>query len=190
MWNRADPKSAWRMRMRQVRDAFQPGFRASWSRDIAERVTALPELAAANTVGVYLAMGSEVSLDGLIETLLLEGKKVYAPRVLEDRRTIVFCQLRDVSDVEIGYYGIREPRGEVVEALDLLLIPGLAFTLCGIRLGYGGGFYDRYLANTSRQAVKVGVAFDGQIVQELPTELHDIRMDHLVTDRRTYHCKG
>ncbi len=189
MWNRADPKSAWRMRMRQVRDAFQPGFRATWSRDIADRVTALPELAAASTVGVYLAIGSEVSLDGLIGTLLREGKQVYAPRVLEDRRTIVFCRLRDVTDVEIGYYGIREPRGESLESLDLMLIPGLAFTLCGIRLGYGGGFYDRYLASASRQAVKVGVAFDGQIVQELPTEFHDIRMDHLVTDRRIHHCR-
>ena len=90
--------------------------------------------------------------------------------------------------MDVDERGLRTPsagRPIPVESIDVVIIPGLAFDTEGWRLGRGGGYYDRFLERVSRQTRLVGIAFDQQVVEVVPHELHDVRMQVIVTDRRT-----
>jgi 5-formyltetrahydrofolate cyclo-ligase len=92
-----------------------------------------------------------------------------------------------------GCYGILEPTSAqvVIEParLDLALVPGSVFDRCGARLGYGGGFYDRFLSQDAPQALRIGLSFEIQLVDQVPTEVHDQFMDILVTEEQLYDCR-
>ena len=101
-------------------------------------------------------------------------------------------QIRSFDDLQKGTFGILEPKPEAMnlvapDELDLVLVPGIAFDKRGYRLGYGGGFYDAFLAQT--KSVKVGLAFDFQIVDLLPTREEDERVDLIVSEKTVYHTK-
>ena len=131
------------------------------------------------TLGVYLASPWEANLDGLIQALLVSGIPVAAPRVDLQRDEISFWRLPSLQSVETGVWGLREPHAvEPGDTLDLVLVPGVAFDAWGSRLGMGGGWYDRFLAGGARS---VGIAFDWQLVAEVPCESHDRAVEAVVT---------
>jgi 5-formyltetrahydrofolate cyclo-ligase len=136
---------------------------------------------------LFASMPGEVDLWPLISEALAEGKNVALPRYVSRTRSYVACQVKDMAaDVVAGFYGIREPRVECAEEalnrLDFVLVPGVAFDLRGGRLGRGKGFYDRLLANVC--GVTCGVAFDEQIVSEVPVEAHDVVLNCILTPTR------
>lgn len=137
------------------------------------------------TIAVYIPTGNEVDVTELIGMLGQAGWIVAAPRVAG--RTMHFYEIHSMEDCEKGHYGILEPRMgcRIIDGdrINCMIIPGLAFDLEGNRLGYGGGYYDRYLAGHPG-IVRIAVAYDFQLVDELPSEQHDCRMNYLVTDRR------
>ncbi len=107
-------------------------------------------------------------------------------------QSLLHSQIRSFDDLQKGTFGILEPKPEAMhlvapEELDLVLVPGIAFDKRGYRLGYGGGFYDAFLAQT--KMVKVGLAFDFQIVDLLPTREEDERVDLIVSEKTIYHTK-
>jgi len=137
------------------------------------------------TVAVYLASPDEIDLSDLILELLKRGVNVVAPRW--NGETYELAKVKGLSDADLrrGPMNILEPaEADIVapEEVGVWIIPGLAFTKRGNRLGYGGGWYDRLLASASKSARKIGVAHEFQIVDDLPNEPHDIRMDGIVTD--------
>ncbi|MBC01968.1 MAG: 5-formyltetrahydrofolate cyclo-ligase [Phycisphaerae bacterium] len=134
----------------------------------------------------YLADGIEVDVDPVIHELLDRGAEVTVPAVLPEvgRMQAVRIRSLDDSDLETDRYGIRVPREPWStidpEELDAVLVPGVAFTVDGDRLGRGGGYYDRLLAETPERVRRIGICHRVQIVESLPVRPHDVRMHDLV----------
>lgn len=129
---------------------------------------------------VYLSFSSEAPTDKLIEELLERGKTVYCPRTLDGEMFAVLYG----EDFTVSSLGIREPVGEIYQGvIDVAVIPLLAVDRLGNRLGYGKGYYDRYLKD--KPCKRVGYCFDFQIVEKIPMAETDERMDILVTDKQT-----
>ena len=136
-------------------------------------------------IAVYLASPDEIDIRAYIEQLLRYGCKVVAPRWNGETYELAVLKGLDARHLRRGPMGIMEPvDAEIVPAKEVYgwIVPGLAFTRDGRRLGYGGGWYDRLLADAPKDAVKLGVAHSFQIVEDLPTEPHDIRLTAVVDD--------
>ena len=152
----------------------------------------------ARTVMCYVSMRREVDTHSLIKAMIRDGKTVCVPKITDRNGQMCAALIRSWDDLAcVGPFGILEPseKAEVIEPneIDLIVVPAIAFTQTGHRLGMGGGYYDRFLSNT--QAVRIGFAFSCQIKQSLPTDVWDAKMDHLVsregiTDCRTSKVQG
>ncbi len=151
---------------------------------ITERILKLDCFRKAKTIFLYCSYHSEAETAQLLEAILLQGKQAAVPKVLSGR--MQFYQIHSLNDIETGYKGIPEPKGDgeilIPEKDDLMLIPGIAFDKEGYRMGYGGGFYDRYLAEHLVSCKKIGVAFSEQIYEQIPREWYDVRMDAVITE--------
>ena len=142
-----------------------------------------PLLAEAQTIMAYYSLPDEVNTHALIDELVAEGKTVLLPKVT-GADTMELRRYTGRADLQEGAYHILEPVGEPftdLSAIDLILVPGLAFDAAGHRLGRGRGYYDRFLhSRDGSYCVKIGVCFDFQKVDEVPVDVHDIAMDKVV----------
>ena len=144
----------------------------------------------ANTIMLYLDFNNEVSTDNLICKLISQGKIVASPITLKDERKLIPTQIKDLKNgIQFGAYNIREPRPDLsttidIKDLDIVIVPAVAYDKNCYRLGYGGGFYDRFLENLREDAITIGIAFDLQIFDEVPKEPHDAQLDYIVTESR------
>jgi 5-formyltetrahydrofolate cyclo-ligase len=139
----------------------------------------------------YSALTDELDFSPLIDEALALGKTVALPKFVESTRSYIPFKISHAQrDCAVGKFGIVEPNATCAEfpanRLDLILVPGVAFDLTGHRLGRGQGHYDRLLANVT--GIKCGVAFDEQLVQRIPAEAHDIRMNCILTPTRFIEC--
>lgn len=131
-------------------------------------------------VFVYLSFSSEAPTDKLIERLIEQGWQVYCPRIADKKMSAVEYG----EDFTLSTFGIREPLGEAYDGdMDVVIVPMLAVDEQGRRLGYGGGYYDRYLG-AHPETLRLAYGFDFQILRQVPTETHDIKMDGIITDKR------
>ena len=140
----------------------------------------------AASVLLYAPLQDEINVLPLLATGLNAGKLMAFPRFQSDSASYIGCQIEHMGQLTPGQFGILEPRGEAppvsLKQLDLVLVPGLAFDSGGRRLGRGKGFYDRLLMAV--RGAKCGVAFDQQVLGEIPVESHDILMNFIVTPTR------
>ena len=153
---------------------------------ITDKVTALPAFKNADRILVYADYNHEVITRYMIEQAWKDGKEVAVPKVFG--KDMIFYKLTDFSQLESGYFGIPEPRedGETVSWEDAMMImPGVAFDEKCDRVGYGGGFYDRFLEKHPG-ICRVAVGFSFQILPEVPTEPTDIRPQVVVTEEKIY----
>lgn len=176
-------KHTLRLQMRACRAALSPQENAAFSALIAARLREVTSQTDAPAVAVYLATSEEANLDEFINWLLANGQDVYAPH------TSGFALLKSLKLVNMGKFKVREPQGALVQVphTTIFLVPGLAFDRFGGRLGFGGGWYDRALARFP-QALKIGIAFDCQIVDEVPREPHDVKMDLVISPSACLKC--
>ena len=151
------------------------------SRTITDKVTALPAFKNADRILVYADYNHEVVTEYLIKEAWKAGKEVAVPKVVG--KDMVFYKLTDLARLEPGYFGIPEPvSGEIVNwSKALMIMPGVAFDRANHRVGYGGGFYDRYLEKHP-QLERVAIAFSFQMLPEVPTEPTDICPQIIVTE--------
>lgn len=158
----------------------------SASAAVCARLLALPSYARARRIMAFLNMPDEVSLDALISQAVRDGKEVYVP-VCVNRTQIEAARLERLDQAVIGAYQIRTaPEGSPRVAaadLDVIFVPGLAFDEKGGRLGHGAAYYDRFLIEKGA-AEAIAVAWDIQVVPDVPVEAHDVLMTEVVTDRR------
>ena len=170
-------KAALRRMIREQKRAMTEAEIESRSAQLGELFAQSKLYLEAETIYGYLPYNQEVRTVPMLERALKDGKKVAVPKVYGD--TMKFIYLEDLSQVEKGYAGIPEPMADAPVAEDptaLVLMPGLAFTKGGDRMGYGGGFYDRFLAEEpSHPTLALCYAF--QMVEQLPTEEYDIPVD-------------
>ncbi len=137
----------------------------------------------AQTVAIFAPQMREPDVELL--WMHVGGKSFAYPRVVEGRLDLF--RVESLHELAPGAFGLREPLAKIEhavapESLDLILVPGVAFTRNGERLGRGGGFYDRLLASLPAHTCKIGVCFDAQILPEFPVESHDQRVDFLATE--------
>ena len=163
------------------------------SQEIFRQLTALPEYMAARTVMLYLDFLSEVRTRWFLPTAWSEGKHVVVPYC--ENGEIELFRLDHVGELAPGTIGVLEPRRELrgrpdrkVDRAgpDLIVVPGLAFDRRGGRLGYGKGYYDRFLHQARGDATRVAVCFECQMFAEIPHLPHDIRMNMIVTEKAVY----
>lgn len=147
---------------------------------ICKKILLHPKFKNADVIYGYENIHNEVSLYTLQKEILRRGKVLALPRI--DDGVMNFYVIRDFDDLECGYYGIYEPKSTCNSAPnpDIVLVPGVAFTKGRYRLGYGGGFYDSFLSVTDTYSI--GVAYDFQIIDDLPIEEHDIKLDEIITN--------
>lgn len=137
-------------------------------------------LIAAKTIMLYYSLPDEVNTHGLISELT--GKTVLLPRV-KDNEEMEVRIYSEAAGLSVGKYGIMEPCGPVFNGyddIDLVIVPGMAFDRQGHRLGRGKGYYDRFLPQLKR-AYKIGICFDFQVMESVPTEPTDISMDEVIS---------
>lgn len=182
IWSKQEARAA----TKAARAALSVEERAVKSKEICRRLLALPELAQAHTILSYAPLPGEVDLKSLHEALAAAGKRICFP-VTGDGGTMETVLPGPGAAWKSGSFGIREPEGAPVppEEIELVLAPCLAFDDRGTRLGWGGGYYDRYLARCP-QAWIIAVAFECQRMADLPREEHDRPADMAVTEEGIY----
>lgn len=152
---------------------------------IARRLSIFMNYRDAQTVMLYMPIKGEVSTYPIINMCLTEGKRVIVP-VIKDKE-IVPCLLESLDDMETGEFNVLVPSSQIsvpLETIDLICIPGVAFTEGCYRLGYGGGYYDRFLPRLNTDCFKVGIAFDFQVLHFMAVEEHDYKLDMVLTEER------
>ena len=137
---------------------------------------------------IYIGFGSEIDTAKYIEEFLEEGKNIFVPRTDMKKRVMEAVKIDSLEELSINSSGILEPSRES-EAIskndiDLVILPGVAFDISGGRIGYGGGYYDKYLEGIDSDIVKVAITYDFQVLDEVPFEEHDIKADYIITECR------
>ena len=181
-------KAAVRQTILARRDAVDVASRLRDSQTITQKLCALPAYRAANVVAAYASFGSELDTAEFLACILTDGKQLLLPRINPAQRALELRQVVDLgADLVSGVWGIREPAERCpilsLTQVEFILVPGVAFTAGGARLGYGGGFYDRLLASLDRRIARIAAAFQLQIVDQLPEGPHDQRVDQVVTEK-------
>ena len=178
-----------------LREQLPPGTRAAYSAAITKHLLQLPEYRQTDAVLGYMNIGAEFASEIWIQQVLEDGKKLALPRVNRHTNQLDLYWVDDVeSQLVPGLWGIREPIVERCERLNTLnevefaLLPGVAFTRDGARLGYGGGFYDKLLARMSHRPVLVAAAFALQLVEHIPQEATDVKVGWIITEHETIAC--
>lgn len=181
----ADETETVKERKKRLRLSMKKRRSENENRDLKEERLvryALELVGEKKSVFVYLSFSSEATTDKLVEALLSAGVAVYAPRV--EGKEMVAVPLDEDSDFALSDYGVREPLGEAYEGeIEAAIVPLLAVDPRGVRLGYGGGYYDKFFAKHP-EIFKVGYGYEFQIVDELPEEETDVRLNAIVTDVR------
>ena len=170
-------KQSLRRQIRQQKRAMTEEQIVSASRRLGEKLAASDLYQQAKTIYGYLPYNQEVRTMPMLQRALEDGKRVAVPKCYGDEMRFIY--LDDLSQVETGYCGIPEPIADEPVANDptaLVLMPGLAFTERGDRMGYGGGFYDKFLAAEPNHPT-LALCYAFQVVEHIPTEEYDIPVD-------------
>lgn len=140
-----------------------------------------------NTVFMYMSKPDEISTYKLFEKALFDKKTVALPRCIEGKKELQFFKVNSLTDLEEGKFKILEPKKNICSQIlscekDLCVVPGISFDMQGYRLGYGGGYYDRFL--TEFKGNTVGLCYEDLIVSVLPKDKFDIAVDTIITENR------
>ena len=168
------------------------------SREICAQFMALPEYQRARTAMFYVDVRTEVRTRQDLATALAHGKTIVVPWC-NDQGELELFWLESMEDLALGMYKILEPKPELrhlperqvdVKSLDIVMVPGVAFTREGARMGHGKGYYDKLLEHARPDAPLVALAFECQLFPEIPTQSHDVFMDKIITEKGVYTGKG
>lgn len=166
--------------IKEQRRTMKVASKILWDEAICRKVMSLDEIFRAFCVYCYVSTQGEVSTWGLIEALLKQGKCVAVPRV--EGKELEFYSIHGKADLEEGTMGIMEPKSSCLKIHDSkapVIVPGLAFDNSGNRMGYGGGFYDRFFEKEPNH-LRIAVAYGFQIFDHIPTEPHDKPMNRII----------
>ncbi len=188
-------KTGIRKQVLALREQLSPEARAACSAAITERLLHLPAYRQAGAVLGYMNFGAEFASEVWIPQVLADGKRLALPRVNHHTYQLDLYWVDDLENqLAAGLWGIREPIVERCERIDRLnevefaLLPGVAFARDGARLGYGGGFYDKLLARTPVRPALAAAAFALQIVEQIPQESTDVKVEWIITEQETIAC--
>ena len=179
-------KNGIRNRMKKLREEMPMDVLVEKSISISEYLLGLECIKAAKTIMAYVDMPKEVKTDIIINTLLNMGKDVAVPVCVPASYELIASKILSLDELKSGHYGILEPKKEYsADGPDTLtlFVPGSAFDVYGNRIGHGKGYYDRFLSKVPQETLKIGLAFDYQILPRLPVEHYDIPVNCIITER-------
>ena len=158
------------------------------SERIQKRLRKIYAFKNAQKIGAYYPIGGEILTQDIIQGLLSQGREVFLPKTGEGR--MEFRRILGFSSLEMGSFGIMEPKDscDADNELDVILVPTVAVTPTGVRLGYGHGYYDKFLADN--KTVTISLTLEKQVVKKIPKSDHDIIIDWVVTENRTLQTKN
>jgi 5-formyltetrahydrofolate cyclo-ligase len=182
-------KKAIRKEVLKKRDEISPDLKMLKDSLIKERLLKLSEFIVAKTILFYASFRSEVETLSMIKDSLKMGKRVVVPKVDKERHRLRLYEIKDMSELSPGYMGIPEPsmrddRLITLDDIDLVIMPGAAFDSSCNRLGYGAGYYDILLSKRKKKIPIIALAYEEQLVDSIPSEKHDVRVDIIITDKR------
>lgn len=172
------------------RDALPATERKAHSHAIAEHLWQIPAFADSRAPFIYVHFRSEVETTDLISQCLAAAKEVSVPLTITEAKRLDPYRLTDpAQQLTSGYCNIPEPDPRKTDLfdprrIDVVVLPGSVFDAKGGRLGYGGGYYDRFLTEQAPQALRIGIAYEIQVVEAVPLLPHDQQLDYLVTEER------
>ncbi|MBS4209598.1 5-formyltetrahydrofolate cyclo-ligase [Bacillus sp. FJAT-50079] len=160
------------------------------SGQIADRLIDTTEWIKAETIAITISQFPEVETRRLIKEGWAQGKIISVPKCIPASKEMVFKKITSFDQLESAYYGLLEPIEETEaiekEQLQLIIVPGLIYNRSGYRIGFGGGYYDRYLKRF--QGKMISLAFAEQIIDDIPTEAHDIPVHKIITNKEVISC--
>lgn len=164
-----------------------------YSNKIQNTLYKMDEYKNAKRIMCFVSNGSEVDTHPLIDRAILDGKSIVVPITVSKTKELLVSDLFSLSELEVGFYNIEVPKEEFLrlvdpETIDLVLVPGVALGKDGYRVGYGGGYYDRFLAKLDSSVPKIALGFDLQVVDQVPTEHFDIPVDLILTEKGIIDC--
>ncbi len=150
------------------------------SKKIQKRIKKIHAFRNAQKIGAYYPIGSEVFTEDIIQELISQGKQVFLPRVVGSK--MEFRKITDFSSLEQGSFDIMEPKESCPtdNSLDVILVPTVGISPAGVRLGYGHGFYDKFLAEN--KTVTISLTLEKQVIKNIPKSGHDVLIDWIVTE--------
>ena len=157
------------------------------SSTIVEKILQIKRILEFETYHVYFPINNEVDIRTLIEILWKQKKRVVMPRTLFEEKALAHYQVKSFEDLEPTFFHMQEPRTDLSlyeGPVDLIIVPGVAYDKRGNRMGYGGGFYDRFLSQ--KKALTLAPAFDYQMTESLPVEKHDTPVKSIITETAAY----
>jgi len=198
--NLKQEKQRIRKRVLAAREQLSPEVRTADNAAITKGLSKLNQYKQSNTILGYMNFGSEYASELWVAQVLADGKRLVLPRVNRHTNHLDLYLIEDLNtQLAAGLWGIREPVIERCKRLidinevEFVLLPGIAFSRDGARLGYGGGFYDKLLApaqDAMQRPVLVAAGFALQIVQQIPQEETDVKVQWLVTEQETVNCSA
>lgn len=176
------------------RDAIPENIKEEKDTAIRQRIIRLPEFTDAKTILFYASFRSEVDTMEMIKISLSQGKRAILPKVDKENKRLKLYEIKDMNELAKGYMGISEPsvseeRLTGLDDIGLVIIPGAVFDVSGNRLGYGAGFYDRLFAEIKNKIPVIAPAYEEQLIENIPSEPHDIKVDKIVTNKRVIECR-
>ena len=161
------------------------------SHELGHKLLSLPIIMEATTIAITISRRPEVDTTAIIEALWQLGKTVVVPKCHTATKTMQFYILEDFSELETVYMDLREPNPELCEpveasAIDIVIAPGVVFSTQGYRIGFGGGYYDRFLA--INKLPTIALAFTVQVRDNVPRDVYDIPIDTLITSTAVINC--
>jgi 5-formyltetrahydrofolate cyclo-ligase len=186
-------KQKLRITFKKKRDAIPKARQRLASQKIQKKLFSLLPVQQAKTIGLYLSKGSEVNTLPLVQSLLKKKKKIALPKVSKRSHQIHFHEIHSLQDCHLGLFDILEPNAKnkkvPIHQMDLIFVPGIAFDREGHRLGYGGGFYDRFLASAKKQLL-IGLTYEKTFIPKIPTQKQDVQVHAIVTEKKVYWVNG
>jgi len=185
-------KASLRKEILAKRDSIPPVVKKVKDKSIEARLFLLPEFTTAKTIFFFASFRSEVDTVGMIRRALDEGKRVLLPRV--EGHNLGLYEIKSLDELVPGYMNIPEPfvltddRKITINDINAVIIPGAAFDETGNRIGYGGGFYDRLLAQLQKSVPVIAPTYEEQVIDVVPAEPHDQKVSIIVTDSREIRC--
>lgn len=185
-------KERLRRELKNKRNSLSKNEVLEKSKQIKKILFALNEFIQASVILFYISYDNEVFTHDMIKECLTK-KVVIVPKSVKEIRSLILSKLENWDDLELGAYSILEPREDkiievLIDDIDLIIIPGLGFDEKGRRIGHGMGYYDK-LIKKSTKALHIGLAFECQIVEQIPTSKHDVPVDKIITEKRVIDFK-
>lgn len=147
----------------------------------------------AKTIMIFVSFNYEVDTREFIKKAIAEGKDVLVPITIPETKQLIPSLLKDYNELAPGFYNILTPKDEFIrptdpDLIDLIIVPGIAFDHQGYRVGYGGGYYDRFLSKIKPTVPKISIAFHLQLIDKVPKDHYDIPVDYIYTEKEIIEC--